>query len=316
MRPFLLGFLLIALLIPVADNASSNGEGAKQTAKQTAVEKKTQVVLLGTGTPNADPERSGPAVAVVVNDTPYLIDCGPGVVRRAAAAFQKGVAGLKVDKLKIAFVTHLHSDHTTGYADLILTPWTLERQAPLQVYGPKGIKAMTANLLKAYREDIHIRLQGGEPSNHTGYKVLAHEIKPGVIYQDENVTVKAFAVQHGKWREAYGYRFETPDKIIVISGDCVPSASVIENCRGCDVLIHEVYSTVGFAKRPPEWQNYHSKYHTSSRQLAEIATQAQPKLLVLYHQLFWGTSEADLLKEVAQYYQGRVVSGRDLDIYP
>jgi len=251
----------------------------------------------------------------VINDTPYLVDFGPGVVRRAAAAFRKGIKGLAVKKLNRAFVTHLHSDHTAGFADLILTPWVLERAAPLEVYGPNGIKAMTEHLLKAYSEDIDLRLNGGEPSNKTGYKVIAHEIKPGVVYKDANVTVKAFPVNHGSWREAYAFRFETPDRTIVISGDCRPSPSVIENCNGCDVLIHEVYSQAGFATRTPAWQEYHSRYHTSSRELADIATRARPSLLILYHQLFWGTSEDDLLKEVRERYAGKVVSGRDLDIY-
>jgi ribonuclease BN (tRNA processing enzyme) len=174
---------------------------------------------------------------------------------------------------------------------------------------------MTDHILEAYREDIDIRLRGGEPSNKTGYKVVAHEIKPGVIYKDANVTVKAFRVDHGSWREAYGFRFETADRTIVISGDCRPSQSIIENCNGCDVLIHEVYSTTGFAKRPPEWQKYHSRYHTSTRELAELANKARPGLLVLIHQLFWGTSEEDLLKEVRRSYSGKVVSGHDLDIY-
>jgi ribonuclease BN (tRNA processing enzyme) len=312
MRPFLLSFSLIVGLMLGASGASTSSRSGNL---QTSVASKTQVVLLGTGTPNADPERSGPSVAVVVNDTPYIVDFGPGIVRRAAAAFQKGVKGLKVDKLKTAFVTHLHSDHTVGYADLIFTPWTLERKEPLEVFGPKGIKAMTEHLLKAYRQDIEIRIHGGEPSNHTGYKVIAREIKAGVIYKDENVTVKAFPVKHGSWQQAFGYRFETPDKTIVISGDCVASQSVIENCNGCDLLVHEVYSTTGFAKRPPEWQKYHSSFHTSTRELAELAAKARPKLLVLYHQLFWGTSEADMLKEFEAYYKGRVVSGRDLDIY-
>src|SRR4026207_1678372 len=124
---------------------------------------RSQVVLLGTGTPNADPERSGPSVAIVVNDTPYLVDFGPGVVRRAAAAFRKGVKGLAVKNLSRAFVTHLHSDHTAGYPDLILTPWVLERKEPLEVFGPKGIKPMTEHILKAYSADIDIRLNGGEP---------------------------------------------------------------------------------------------------------------------------------------------------------
>src|SRR5262252_9702621 len=98
----------------------------------------TQVVLLGTGTPNADPDRSGPSVAIVVNETPYLVDCGPGIVRRTAAAFQKNVKGLAIEKLNRVFVTHLHSDHTTGLPDLLLTPWVLGRKDPLEVFGPKG----------------------------------------------------------------------------------------------------------------------------------------------------------------------------------
>lgn len=296
----------------LVSNAARRGLSVESTAPRTT---KTQVVMLGTGTPNADPERSGPSVAIVVNDTPYLVDFGPGVVRRAAAAFKAGVQGLEVKNLNRAFVTHLHSDHTAGYPDLILTPWVLERSSPLEVYGPKGINAMTRLITKAYREDIEIRLHGGEPSNKTGFRVISHEVKPGVVYRDNNVTVKAFKVDHGSWREAYGYRFETADRTIVISGDCRPSQSVVDSCNGCDVLVHEVYSTTGFAKRPIEWQTYHSRYHTSSKELAGLASRAKPGLLVLYHQLYWGTSDADLLKEVQVGYAGKVVSGRDLDIY-
>jgi len=310
MRCVLLSVLPFVLAATLAAGSSSLAVKSSRY-----VQRPTQIVLLGTGTPNADPDRSGPSVAIVVNDTPYLVDFGPGVVRRAAAAFQKGIKGLAVKNLNRAFVTHLHSDHTTGFPDLVFTPWVLERKEALEVFGPKGIKAMTGHILKAYREDIDIRLFGGEPSNKTGYKVVAHEIKPGVVYKDENVTVKAFLVNHGSWREAYGFRFETPDRTIVISGDCRPSPSVIQNCSGCDVLIHEVYSEAGFATRPAEWQRYHSGYHTSSRELAELATRAKPGLLVLYHQLFWGTSEDDLLKEVRAGYSGKVVSGRDLDVY-
>src|SRR6516164_252753 len=103
-----------------------------------------QVILLGTGTPNADPDRSGPATAIVVNGSSYLVDFGPGVVRRAAAA------GIAAKNLKIAFATHLHSDHTLGLADLIFSSWTLERTAPLELYGPPGIRAMAPHIEKAY----------------------------------------------------------------------------------------------------------------------------------------------------------------------
>ena len=275
----------------------------------------TRVVLLGTGTPNADPDRSGPAVAIVVNRTPYLVDAGAGVVRRAAAAERAGVTALAVKNLRMVFITHLHSDHTLGLPDLMLSPWTLERTAPLEVYGPRGVKAMTGHIEAAYAEDIDIRLHGGEPSNKTGYQVNAHEIDAGVVYQDSNVKVTAFRVPHGKWPEALGYRFDTRDRVIVVSGDTRKSEAILEQCRGCDVLIHEVYSTAGFARRTPDWQAYHSQYHTSSADLADLARRARPKLLILYHQLYWGTSDRDLLGEVTAQYDGRVVSGKDLDVY-
>jgi ribonuclease BN (tRNA processing enzyme) len=278
------------------------------------------IVLLGTGTPNANPARSGPAVAIVVDQTPYLIDFGPGVVRRAAAAHLAGVAGLEVSKLQRAFLTHLHSDHTAGYPDLILTPWVLGRTAPLEVYGPPGLEAMTQHLLAAYQMDIAYRLEGLEPANPTGYRVHAYDVKPGGIYEDDNVRVETFRVNHGAWRErtgsdAYGYKVYTPDRVIAISGDTAPAPGCVEAYRGCDVLIHEVQSAVGLARRSPAWRKYHSTVHTTSVQLAQIASEVQPGLLILYHQLFHGVTEADLLQEVQARYAGDVVSGKDLEIY-
>jgi ribonuclease BN (tRNA processing enzyme) len=285
---------------------------------------KTQIVMLGTGTPSPDPERSGPATAIVVNGTPYLVDFGPGVIRRAAAAYQKGVKSLSVVNLRVAFLTHLHSDHTAGYPDLILTPWAVGRKQPLEVYGPKGIKEMTEYVLKAYREDIRIRLRDkeilGVRDQMEGYKVHAHEIKPGVVYKDENVTVKAFLVNHGDVPQAFGYRFETPDRTIVVSGDAAPSQSIIDNCYGCDVLIHEAYSMMTYNYVGPKYQEYRRKHHTSSRELAEIAKKARPGLLVLYHRANPGgvgrpNPEEALLEEIRQAYGGKVVIGHDLDIF-
>lgn len=275
----------------------------------------TQIVLLGTGTPNADPERSGPAVAIVVGETPYIIDCGPGVVRRAAAAVGKGVKALKVSNLRIAFITHLHSDHTVGYPDLIFTPWVLDRDRPLQVYGPPGIREMTEYILEAYREDIHVRIEGLEPANTEGYKVDVYEIDAGIVYKDDHVTVKAFPVHHGAWKYGYGFRFETPDRIIVISGDRGPDPDIAEYCQGCDVLIHEVYSVKGFATRSPEWQAYHADSHTSSLELGRLAARVRPGLVILYHQLLWGATPEELLEEIHQVYDGKVVYGNDLDVY-
>jgi ribonuclease BN (tRNA processing enzyme) len=295
----------------------------------------TQVVVLGTGTPLADPERSGPAVAVVVNGAAYLVDCGPGVVRRAAAAEKNGIKALAVDKLKIVFITHLHSDHTLGYPDLIFTPWVLDRHEPLEAYGPRGLNAMTTHIEKAWAEDVRLRLHGLEEANTTGYKVNVHEIdmrgrgapataggapalQSGlqVVYRDDNVTVTAFPVKHGSWKYAYGYRFDTKDRRIVISGDTAPTDEVVRACDGCDLLLHEVFNP----KRKKiveskQKQAYFKVFHTSPTELGDIATQARPKLLVLYHQVMGETTEEDLVEQVRAHYSGKFVSAKDLGVY-
>jgi ribonuclease BN (tRNA processing enzyme) len=276
----------------------------------------TRVVVLGTGTPNADPERSGPAVAIVVNGASYLVDAGPGIVRRAAlAARDDHIPALTPPHLDRVFITHLHSDHTTGLPDLMLMPWVLERTAPLDVYGPPGTKRMVDLLEQAYWADIDNRLHGGEPSNNSGYKANAHDMQAGVVYRDSNVTVTAFEVRHGGWEHAFGYIFQTRDRKIVVSGDTRPTDAVVKACDGCDVLLHEVYSADFFKTRPPAWQKYHSSAHTSTLELADIATRARPKLLVLYHQLFWGDTDAGLLRQVKMKYTGAVESARDAGVY-
>lgn len=307
--------VLILLLVSCDSKTSSSEEDVAESSVGENVQKRTQIVLLGTGTPNAEPDRSGTSIAIIVNGMPYIIDCGPGVVRRASAAYQAGVKGLELSNLKIAFITHLHSDHIVGYPDLIFTPWVLERNEPLEVYGPPGIRSMTEHILKAYEEDIKVRVEGLEPANTEGYKVNVHEIGSGLIYEDENVRVKSFSVKHGSWKYAYGFRFETPDRIIVISGDTVPTDTIIENAEGCDVLIHEVYAEAWFKKKEPEWKKYHASSHTSSCELAEIANKVKPDLLILYHQLHSGTTEEELLEEIREIYSGKVVYGRDLEVY-
>ncbi len=276
---------------------------------------KTRVVLLGTGTPNADPDRSGPAVAVVVGGRSYLVDCGPGVVRRAAAAYHNGIESLRADRLTRLFITHLHSDHTIGLPDLILTPWALDRKQPLQVYGPPGTEQMTDHLLKAYAEDIAVRLHGNQPIDPQAQIVKAKDVTPGRVYRDQQVEVTAFAVRHGAWKHAYGFKFVTADRTVVISGDTTPADSVVEQCNGCDVLVHEVYSKAAFDRREPSWQAYHAASHTSTEQLAEIARRAKPGLLVLYHQLLWGATPQQCLDEIRRGYSGKVVYGNDLDVY-
>ena len=289
----------------------------------------TKLVLLGTGTPNACPDASGPSSAVVVGDRAYLVDFGPGVVRQAAKAYRNGIDALRPDRLVTAFCTHLHTDHTAGYPDLIFTPWVLERKEPLRVFGPKGIRDMTEHLLKAYKVDIDFRINGFEKANEVGYRVETQEITSGVIYRDDRVTVEAFPVSHGTL-ESYGFKFTTPDRVIVISGDTAPLEIVAEKAKGCDILLHEVEYTAGLAAREPKWQKYHREVHTLSVDLAEIAKKAGPKLLVTYHRIYhmeiqdntvdvgaeMARRNEAILEEIRNVgYEGPLVNGMDLDVF-
>jgi ribonuclease BN (tRNA processing enzyme) len=282
----------------------------------------TQIVMLGTGTPRPDPTRSGPATAIVANGTPYLVDFGPGVVRRIAAAYDRGVTafGFAATALKTVFLTHLHADHTAGYPDLILTPWILGRREPLDVYGPTGLRVMTKQVLKAWEIDIDDRVNGIDKLPRKGCGVIAHEIVPGVVYTDRNIHVTAFPVRHGDLT-AFGFRFETTDKVIVISGDTAPTPDLAEHCSGCDVLIHEAYSQQTYERVSRKWQRYRRSHHTSSKELAELARRTKPGLLVLYHRSNVGggmtlaDSERALLDEVRHLYNGPAVAAHDLDIF-
>ena len=279
---------------------------------------KTQIVFLGTGNPAPTPATAGPSIAIIVNGTPYIVDAGVGLVRRAQEAHDKGVAGLEMPKLQTVFLTHLHSDHTIGLPDLLETPWIMHRTAPLAVYGPKGTTAMMSHIMQAWSADNAIRINGLEKGNRTGNKAVAHEIRPGVVYRDSNVKVTAFLVTHGSWPESYGFRFDTPDRSIVISGDASPSESVVDNCHGCDVLIHEAYSQMGYDGSTEEWKTYSRSFHTSIAELAVLAARAKPGLLILHHQMYFARPKDNydtMLAELKGRYAGKAVSARDLDVY-
>ncbi len=302
----------------VDDVAGDTSPGATEGASLSPPEPtgRTRVVLLGTGTPGAEPDRSGPATAVVVDETAYLIDFGPGVVRQAAAAAAAGVTALRPPNLRIGFLTHLHSDHTAGYPDVVLTPWVLGRRAPLTVYGPPGLRAMTRSILEAYQADIRIRTEGAEMLATGGVQVQANEIEPGVVYEDALVTVEAFAVPHGTWEHAFGYKFTTVDRTVVISGDSGPNDELATIARDADILVHEAYGAFGFFQRRPQAQGYHGTFHTSATKVGEIASQANVGMVVLTHQLHLaGESPDQLVDEVRAQYNGPVVYGNDLDVF-
>ena len=273
---------------------------------------RTQLVMLGTGNPVPDPERSGPATAVVVDDVAYLFDCGPGVVRRAsAAAKQHDLAALQPTRLQHLFVTHLHSDHTLGYADLIFTPWVVGRAAPLEVYGPPGIAAMTEHLRAAYAEDVAVRTEGLEAGDRAGTVPNVHEVTAGLVFQDARVKITAFPVHHGSWPHAFGYRIEGPDRTIVITGDYSPTDSVVTACDGCDVLVTEGYPS-RIVEREPERRAYMQSFHISAVELGALATRARAKHVVVTHRrsTIPGTV---VVEEIRRGYAGSVTLANDLD---
>jgi ribonuclease BN (tRNA processing enzyme) len=290
----------------------ANNKAPPKAAVTNPLAAATEVILLGTGTPYPDPTASGPATAVVVGGRVLLFDAGPGVMRRLRAA------NLPLSGPEALFITHLHSDHTLGYADLMLTSWVMRRRAPFPVFGPPGLRSMTDHLLAAYSEDIIIRTNGLEHEVADGYRVDVHEIRGGVVYEKDGVRVTAITVEHGAWKEAFGYRIDTAGRSIVISGDTRPSEAVLKAAQGVDVLIHEVYSASHLRPedRPggEDWPRYCREYHTSDVELGALAARIRPKLLILDHIIRMGASDEELLAGVrAGGYDGKVVIGKDLD---
>ena len=274
----------------------------------------TVVILLGTGNPYPDPERQGPATAVVVGKRVFLFDAGAGVMRQLNAAH------LPINGVTALFITHLHSDHTLGYPDLIFTSWVMRRVEPLQAYGPKGLQRMTDLLISAYSEDIDIRTEGLEKEVPDGYKVSVLEIAPGVVYESAGVCITAIPVHHGNWAEAYGFRIDTPERSIVISGDTAPSEEIVKAAEGVDILVHEVYpqGRVAPEDRPRGelWPQYLKEFHTSDVELGRLAARCHPKLLLLTHVVWLGGTEDEIIKGIREGgYTGPVTVGRDLGRY-
>ena len=273
-------------------------------------EDKTRIFMLGTGTPGTEFERMGSGVAITYKGKYYIIDSGPGILNRIHKL------NIPYELLTNVFLTHLHSDHTTGLSDLILGTSATGRKFPMTVYGPPGVKNMVDSILNAYNEDIMMRLEHQPEIYANSYKINSVEISnQSEIYRDDTMKVTAFNVKHGDWKYAYGYRFEANDgSVIVISGDTSYCENLIEFAKDCDVLIHEVYSNAGFLRRTEAWQKYHHAYHTSSIELGIIAAKSNIKKLVLYHSLPMGETYEKIIEEVKLNYKGEILLPNDLDI--
>lgn len=274
----------------------------------------TKLYVLGSGTPNPDPERAGSSYLILVENEPYLIDFGTGVVRRIAALTKTwgGDLNINTQDIEHAFLTHMHSDHNLGLSDLIITPWIMGRKNRLTLHGPKELDAMAKNIIEAFDFDIKYRINGTQPQNNTGYQYIFYKIFDGYIFEDKFVKVEAFKNNHGDLEESYGFVFETADKKIVFSGDTAPSERLLQKAKDADILIHEIYSQQGFDNKTPDWQKYHAAHHTSPKEIGSIASKIKPKKLVLSHILFWGSKPEDIRKEVKLFYDGEVIIAEDL----
>jgi ribonuclease BN (tRNA processing enzyme) len=169
---------------------------------------------------------------LVINNTPYVVDCGDGVARQLV------FANVALPTLRHIFLTHHHSDHTADYGNLIWLAWAAGLRTRIDTWGPPPLEKMTTLFFEMNGSDISSRIadEGRVPLVPL---VHVHELSQGGgVMKDENVTVTAAIVKHPPVTPAFGYRFDARDRSIVISGDTARSDSLIELARGADVLVH------------------------------------------------------------------------------
>jgi ribonuclease Z len=264
-------------------------------------------ILLGTGFPRPDPNHAGAATAIVAGDGWFVVDAGRGATMRIAAT------DLDYAQLRAVFVTHLHSDHTAGLPDLFDTSWQFGRKTrPFELYGPRGIARLSHAMLEFFAEDIHIRRDLMEKHPAIGATIKTHVVSEGVVFDDGVVKVTAFAVDHRPVVPAFGYRFDSGGKSIVVSGDTRPTPNLIKFAKGADVLILEAYLPEHFLKvDTPEVAKRLMSYHTSAEEAGVIARDAGVKTLVLTHLIPAGQEEV-FRERAARAFKGEIVVGRDL----
>jgi ribonuclease Z len=275
-----------------------------------------RVTLLGTGVPIPSPDRFGPGILIEAGGQKLVIDAGRGVTMRL---FQLKVPLGKIDAL---FLTHFHSDHTSGLPDLWLTGWLESyfggRRAPFNVIGPVGTLDLTANLERAYAADIRIRIDD-EQLCPEGISILAEEFSgDGLVYEKDGVRVIAFEVDHGDVvKPAYGYRIEYDERCVVISGDTRYNENVVKHGAGADLLIHEVA-----AARPALMVEAYMQriigHHTTPREAGLVFSRAQPRLAAYTHLVLPASrtvlpvTVADVIAETRTTYKGPLEIGEDL----
>jgi ribonuclease Z len=278
-----------------------------------------RVLLLGTaGGPRSRAQGLGISTLVLAGPEKLLFDCGRGMTT--------GMAALAINPADVTkvFLTHLHSDHIISLPELYLFPWASQgRNKPLQVWGPDGTRSMMKHLQEAFAFDIHIRRDVDEKFSAEGIKVLATDIREGVVYEANGVKVTAFLVDHGPVKPAFGFRVDYHGHSVVVSGDTRPSDNLIKFSQGVDLLIHEVggWKQDPLLVGPPD-EPYPdpgvretrreriaiNDHHTDGTEAGQVFQRVKPKLAVFSH----ATASAATLALVRQNYAGPVEFGEDL----
>lgn len=276
----------------------------------------TRLVLLGTaGGPTPKARRAAPAEAIQVGNTIYLVDCGNGVGRQLV------LAGLPLEQVREIFITHHHSDHTADLTTLPLLLWANGLAGVITLHGPPPLRKSVKAGLRAVAFDVDTRVKDEGRTPLRDQLRIDEFTREGIVYQDDRVTVRAARVSHPPIVDAYAYRFDTPGRSIVISGDTAPSPALVELARGADVLVHEVLllgpdetaAWLGLPLDHPLVQHV-LKSHTSFRDVGKIARDAGVTKLVLTH-FVPGNAEVDrerVLGEIRKTFSGEVVLGEDL----
>ena len=277
---------------------------------------KSRLILLGTaGGPTPKPNRAAPAQVIVVNGVSYVIDCGNGVARQIV------LAKLKLASIRNVFLTHHHSDHNADYGNLLLLSWETDLSTRVDAYGPPPLAEMTRLFLSLNDYDIRTRIadEGRPPLKDL---IAAHEITAGgPVMQDDNVKVTAALVDHPPVEPAFAYRFDCPDRSIVISGDTRPSKNLVKLSQGADVLVHEVMhlpsleQLIATEPNAKTLREHLLASHTTTEQVGRIATEAGVKTLVLSHFVPGGypfLKDEVWFDAVRPYFSGNLIVGRDL----
>jgi len=279
--------------------------------------KSTRVILLGTkGGPRVgESGRSNPSTLILIDDVPYVIDCGYGTSRQLVTA------GVPINKVRYIFITHHHSDHNLEYGALFYNAWATGLPMRVDAYGPTGLEKMTQDFFSYMKFDIDTRIEDeGRPDLRK--LVFAHDFNAaGVVMQNDDVKVTSCLVRHPPIKQAYAYRFDARDRSVVISGDTTYAPSLAEFAKGADVLVHEVMyppAIEALLKRVPNAARLREHLlasHTVPEDVGKIAAQAGVKTLVLSH--FVPGDDPSITDEqwtegVRKYFKGRIIVGKDL----